>query len=109
MGDGACYRNAYLRALTQGWIYCEGIALTSLDVPVQHAWCVMDGDAVVETTWREAGHGYLGIPMTIKHVAEWALKQRSCGSVLESDWWAARSSVTKSVTRRKTDGSRNSL
>jgi len=59
---GLCYRNASkLAKKHREVVYVEGYALGV--IPVAHAWCVdLITGAIIETTWRERGTLYYGVP-----------------------------------------------
>jgi hypothetical protein len=82
--EQACYRNAFLVVTDHpSWRYCEGFALAQgLPFPIPHAWCVDERGTVVEVTWKDAGAGYLGVPLEPRAVAEIVAASRRFGPVL---------------------------
>jgi hypothetical protein len=67
---GACYRNAFMATIHHPeWRYAEGYALSSLGVPVEHAWCVDDRGRVVEVTWSD-GLAYCGVQFENEYIQD---------------------------------------
>lgn len=77
-----CFRNALYVAEDRGWTYVEGFAAGL--IPVHHAWCLDKDGTVVETTWAEPGHSYMGVPIDVD-TAWLAVALSGTFSVL-SDW-----------------------
>jgi hypothetical protein len=64
-----CFRNSYHLAQTMFWTYVEGFAIASgVPIPLHHAWVVDHHGNVIETTWKDAGVEYYGIPLDLKFV-----------------------------------------
>lgn len=78
-----CYRNALDFALDFDALYCEGWAWPKDLIPVQHAWCIVEGE-VVETTWDEPAEEYIGIVMSADDAMTRTAKIGWWGSALYS-------------------------
>jgi hypothetical protein len=62
---GYCYMNSYRLMISSELRYVEGYAQREeLSIPVLHAWCLDEDDAVVDTTWaRPETCQYFGVVM----------------------------------------------
>ena len=65
-----CYMNAYRLAIENGYIYCEGYAISEnvIGLPIEHAWCVTKDKEIVDNTWGDMGKAYFGIPFTMEYI-----------------------------------------
>jgi hypothetical protein len=83
-----CYRNAYQLAVDRRseYFYCEGVAAASFHGFVDHAWCSDSDGHVIDTTWRDLGECYFGVPFRVdsRTISRIMLQQRVYGMVLES-------------------------
>lgn len=75
--DGECFANAYHVAADKGWQYVEGFARSIIFV--HHAWVIDDRGNVVETTWKEPGTEYYGIPLDMQFIHQVFLETRVYG------------------------------
>ncbi|WP_346619606.1 hypothetical protein [Blastococcus montanus] len=71
-----CYRNALTAAFRSvgrdnPLTYCEGFAMPfALGIVVEHAWLVDRDGRVIDPTWDDADScGYVGVPLTLEHMA----------------------------------------
>lgn len=72
---GQCFKNAASATLAGRGIYVEGFAMSASGVPVLHAWLSVDGESVIDQTWRDpANCWYFGIPFTAAAVAKMCLR-----------------------------------
>src|SRR5262249_55671268 len=61
---GNCFRNAQMLFFGHfDFTYVEGFTCWGTVGPVEHAWCVDANGKVIETTWKEIGSAYFGIPV----------------------------------------------
>ena len=67
--DQSCHFNAWKVAVDKNLRYVEGVAISSVRMPIHHAWCVDADDQVVEVTWSELGSLYYGTEAPIKEVS----------------------------------------
>ena len=51
---GECYYNAQSFNICGGkrLIYAEGMAIGHVPIPLEHAWCVLDDNIVIDLTWE---------------------------------------------------------
>ncbi|WP_274916963.1 hypothetical protein [Streptomyces sp. WZ-12] len=59
-----CYHNSAEVSVAEGLTYVEGFA--SSFFPTEHAWCVNEDGALLETTWESVGTSYVGLPVKWK-------------------------------------------
>lgn len=63
--DRYCFHNSSKAVLLDpSFVYCEGYATCALGLPVHHAWVVDGSGTVIETTWRDSGLAYFGVPFS---------------------------------------------
>jgi len=61
LGKRNCFQHSAVAAMEEKSLtYCEGYAINI--IPVLHAWLLGPDGNVIETTWKEMGHAYYGIP-----------------------------------------------
>lgn len=73
-----CFKNAGLLALESDgrYTYVEGWAIPPKGFPVDHAWCLDENGAIVDTTWPDAERShYVGIPMSEEFLSTTVLKR----------------------------------
>lgn len=70
MTDKECFSNCVkAMEIIPDTIYCEGLALSpTIPIPLHHAWLVTADGCVLDTTWREAGAEYFGIPFAMSYL-----------------------------------------
>jgi hypothetical protein len=67
LGKQNCFQHAAVAAMEERSLtYCEGYAISI--IPVLHAWLLGPDGKVIETTWKEMGHAYYGIPFRTDYV-----------------------------------------
>ncbi len=74
MKDKECFCNATHLALENSRTlrYVEGYALSSIGMPVHHAWCETRSGVVVDPTWRDpALCSYMGVRLDTKQLLRW--------------------------------------
>jgi len=77
-----CFMNSYGLAFEKGWQYVEGYALSGIvPFPVLHAWVVTDSGEVIETTWKDSGVAYFGIPFDFDFIHKVLLETRTHGVI----------------------------
>lgn len=92
-----CFMNATHAATGNGWkdsdlTYVEGYAVTSLGIPIHHAWLVTPDDEVIDPTWHsqttpgvdrplDPGLEYYGIPVSHSY-----LRQRAIDTEVYGIW-----------------------
>jgi hypothetical protein len=69
-----CYRNAYHLATSDPRVtYVEGYVHIGI-LPIEHAWCVRDGNVIDPTLTAENGEAYFGVPFNTTYLRTTALK-----------------------------------
>jgi 2'-5' RNA ligase len=73
--DKECFKNAFQVMMDHGHTYVEGYAFPKgIPLPIHHAWNVDKNGKVIDSTWKEPGVAYLGVPLsdnfTLKHASE---------------------------------------
>ena len=80
-----CFMNTLHLCLQQPELtYVEGWALNM--IPAPHAWAVDPGGRIIETTWREPGHEYFGIPFATSYARRAALESGFYGLLDNWNW-----------------------
>ncbi len=72
-----CFSNAFKEAQVSEdnqLVYTEGIAMTDIMFPTNHAWLTTKDGRVVDPTWLDKGVAYYGIPMDTSWVTKQILK-----------------------------------
>ena len=68
-----CFRNTLHLCLADPTLtYVEGYAIGL--IPLHHAWAADPEGRIIETTWRDAGTDYFGIPFTTEYASRAALE-----------------------------------
>ena len=66
-----CFGNAWTLAERHTELtYVEGFAISGMRMPMHHAWVVDAEGGVIDTTWREPGTEYFGVPFPLIFVAK---------------------------------------
>lgn len=64
-GPQLCYANAIALAAAYGLEYVEGYAMMAGGDVIQHAWNTDADDRLLDCTWLNTGHAYLGVRFTV--------------------------------------------
>lgn len=61
-----CFDNSRKLAVRHGIRYVEGFAVPQdVSVPIHHAWCISEDNAVVDVTWGTPGESYFGVVLPL--------------------------------------------
>lgn len=79
-----CYQNAFdLANCNKKYMYCEGYAISSVGIPLMHAWCIDKDNGVYDPTWDD-GVEYYGVPFRTAYVLAQILRKKTYGVI--DDW-----------------------
>lgn len=82
-----CFTNSFrLASRSRGRLrYVEGFALCTTPIPIHHAWCIDEEDAVVDVTWQGSfgdheliGRAYIGVIFPLDYVRATRTPSNQC-------------------------------
>lgn len=77
---GMCFRNAYHYASDNNLIYVEGYAtISTIGIAMIHAWCIDKTGVVYDSTWKDKGTEYFGVPFDMRYINKTLLKKGTFG------------------------------
>ena len=73
-----CFMNSYKFAEKYGFGYVEGYSITSLGLPMLHAWNTTVDGRIVDSTWKD-GRAYFGVELPLWYVNKVIFRRESYG------------------------------